>query len=254
MEAFLNMKLNPNRRIGKVLYLVEGDVDEVIILERIFSRLLNYSVVTYDKRFDNVTCLVKPNDKYSKVFIVPMKYSAVSKIESSADYIEYVYQRLKSFGLEKEECARYLLFDRDEGSNTHDMLKHLFSVFKNSLDNELEINGLLLLSYPCVQSFYCECFNDHTRLSSSHLMKSYTNKYDINDVDENKLLNGAESMMKMILSIINQPSFDVNNLDNMQAVNTDILINQDDMFSIKHLYNTLSLLFISLIDLGIIEL
>ena len=142
------MKLNPNRRIGKVLYLVEGDVDEVIILERIFSRLLNYSVVTYDKRFDNVTCLVKPNDKYSKVFIVPMKYSAVSKIESSTDYIEYVYQRLKSFGLEKEECARYLLFDRDEGSNTHDMLKHLFSVFKNSLDNELEINGLLLLSYP----------------------------------------------------------------------------------------------------------
>ena len=67
------MKLNPTKRIGKVLYLVEGDVDEVKILGHVFSKVLNYSVVTYDKRNDNVTCLINPNDKYSKVFIVPMK-------------------------------------------------------------------------------------------------------------------------------------------------------------------------------------
>ena len=254
MEASLNMKLNPNRRIGKVLYLVEGDVDEVIILERIFSKVFNYSVIAYDKRLDNVTYLVKPDDKFSKVFIVPMKYSAVSKIESSTDYIEYIYQRLKKFGLEKEECARYLLFDRDEGSNSHEMLEHLFSVFKNSLDNDLEINGLLLLSYPCVQSFYCECFNDRIRLSSSSLMKMYTSKYNINNIDGVKLLNGAESMIRTILSIANKPSFDMSNLDDMQLINVDILNYQDECFATKRVYNTLSLLFISLIDLGIIEL
>lgn len=254
MEASLYMKLNPTKRIGKVLYLVEGDVDEIKILGHVFSKVLNYTVITYDKRDDTVTCLVKPDDKYSKVFIVPMKYSAISKIESSNDYLEYIYARLKSFGLEKDECAKYLIFDRDNSSNTHETIENLFKVFKNSLDNDLEINGLLLISYPCVQSFLCECFNDQTRLSSSALMKQYTNKYDIKDISEDNLLIGMETMMKTLLSIILQPSFNINDLDNMETINTKVLNYQDDHLINRHVYITLSMLFISFIDLGIIEL
>lgn len=248
------MKLNPTKRIGKVLYLVEGDVDEVEILCHVFNKVLNYTVVSYDKRNDNVTCLVRPDDKYSKVFIVPMKYSAISKIESSNDYVEYIYSRLKSFGLEKDECAKYLIFDRDNGSNSHETIKRLFKVFKNSLDNDLEINGLLLISYPCVQSFLCECFNDQTRLSSSVLMKQYTNKYNINDITEEDLMNGMEAMMKTLLSIILQPSFNVNSLDDMESVNALVLNHQDNHLINKHVYITLSMIFISFVDLGIIEL
>ena len=248
------MKLNPTKRIGKVLYLVEGDVDEVKILGHVFSKVLNYTVIAYDKRDDDVTCLIKLDDKYSKVFIVPMKYSAISKIESSNDYIEYIYSRLKSFGLEKDECAKYLIFDRDNSSNTHETIERLFKVFKNSLDNDLEINGLLLISYPCVQSFLCECFGDQTRLSSSSLMKQYTNKYDIKDINEKSLLEGVEAMMKTLLSIVLQPSFNINDLDDMENVNTKVLNYQDEHLINKHAYITLSMLFISFIDLGIIEL
>ena len=248
------MKLNPNKRIGKVLYLVEGDVDEVVILEHIFKSVLNYTVCSYDKRSDTVSCLVNPNDKYSKVFIVPMKYSAISKIESSKDYLEYVYQRLKHFGLEKEECAKYLIFDRDEGSNSREKIKELFSVFKNSLDNDLEINGLLLLSYPCVQSFYCQCLKDQTRLSSSLLMKQHSEKYSIESVGENELIVGSEGMMKEILNIILQPSFNINYLDNMEYVNNSVLDFEDKCFAKNEVYITLSMIFISFIDLGIIEI
>lgn len=248
------MKLNPNRRIGKVLYLVEGDVDEVEILEHVFNKVLKYTVVAYDKRSDNVTCLVNPNDKYSKVFIVPMKYSAVSKIESSNDYIDYVYHRLKSFGLEKDECSKYLIFDRDNNSNSHETLARLFKVFKNSLDNELEINGLLLISYPCVQSFLCECFNDQTRLSSSALMKQYTNRFNVSDIKETDLLSGMETMMKTLLSIILQPSFNLEELDDMESINAMVLEHQDEHLLKRHVYITLSMIFISFIDLGIIEI
>ena len=254
MEASLSMKLNPTKRIGKVLYLVEGDVDEVKILGHVFSKVLNYSVVTYDKRNDNVTCLINPNDKYSKVFIVPMKYSAVSKIESSTDYIDYIYHRLKSFGLEKDECAKYLIFDRDNSSNTHEALIHLFKVFKNSLDNDLEINGLLLISYPCVQSFLCECFGDQTRLSSSSLMKQYTNRFKVEDIREDELLTGVETMMKTLLNITLQPTFNLNELDDMESINYKVLNYQDQHLANKYVYITLSMLFISFIDLGIIEI
>lgn len=253
MEVSLYMKLNPNKRIGKVLYLVEGDVDEVTILEWVFNRLLKYTTVTYDKRLDGVTCLINERDKYSKVFLVPMKYSAVSKIESSSDYADCVYKRLKSFGLEKDECVKYFVFDRDEGSNSSEMLMHLFTIFKNSLDNDLDINGLMLISYPCVQSFVCECFKDETCLSSSELMKRYSKCHEIKDIDEQRLIDGAEQMMAKVLKIIGQTVFDLNNLDDMQSINSEILKYQDNHFANKHVYYTLSMLFVSFIDLGIIE-
>lgn len=248
------MKLNPTKRIGKVLYLVEGDVDEVIILSHVFGKILNYTVVSYDKRNDNVTCLVNPKDKYSRVFIVPMKYSAVSKIESSTDYIDFIYHRLKAFGLEKDECAKYLIFDRDNSSNTHETLIHLFKTFKNSLDNDLEINGLLLISYPCVQSFLCECFGDQTRLSSSSLMKQYTSQFKVEDIAEEELLNGVEIMMRTLFNITLQPVFNVNELDDMESINAKVLNYQDQHLVSKHVYVTLSMLFISFIDLGIIDI
>ena len=248
------MKLNPNKRIGKVLYLVEGDVDEVLLLCHIFSDVLHYSVVTYDKRQDSVTCLSNPNDKYSKVFIVPMKYSAISRIESSTDYIECIYNKLKSYGLEKDECAKYLIFDRDKNSNSKQMFEHLFDIYKNSLDNDLEINGLLLVSYPCIQSFVCECFNDETRVSSSALMKKHASIYNLKDIKEEEFLIGSNNMIKTLLMMTEQFSFDVQNLDNMSVVNKTIISYQDNYFEEKGAYITLSLLFISFIDLGIIEI
>lgn len=248
------MKLIPNKRIGKVLYLVEGDVDEISILEHIFKNVLGYSVVEYDKRHDNVRCFLNKNDKYSKVFIVPMKYSAISKIESSTEYVDFVYNKLKSFGLEKDECSKYLIFDRDNKSNKHETFEHLFKIFKNSLDNDLEINGLLLVSYPCVQSFICQCFNDQIRLTSSASMKQYVGCHNMLSIGSSELLVGAEQMMKIIINILELPFFDIGYLDNMEPVNNSILNHQDSFFAKNNVYITLSLLFISFIDLGIIEI
>ena len=91
------MRIVKNKRIGRVLYLVEGDVDEVVLLEHIFNSLLGYHTGSYDKRNSEVRCLEADNDPYSKVFIVPMKYSAISKILTSADYLDFIYNTLKKY-------------------------------------------------------------------------------------------------------------------------------------------------------------
>ena len=64
-----------------------------------------------DKRNSTVQELVLEGDPYSKVFIVPMKYSAISKILDCDEYMDNVYQTLKAYGLEKDESRKYLLFD-----------------------------------------------------------------------------------------------------------------------------------------------
>lgn len=247
------MKLNPNKRIGRVLYLVEGDVDEVVILEQLFNKLLNYTTISYDKRYKTVKCLVNPNDKYSKVFIVPMQYSAISKIESSDEYVDSIYSLLSKYGLERDECAKYLLFDRDEGSNSNQTYKHLFGVFKNSFDNDLNINGLLLVSYPCIQSFICECFGDEAQFSTSKMMKNYSKSYQVDKIGKDEMLKAAHLMVKRIINILNVPYFNIDRLDNMEHTNSCVLDYEDEYFKNNNAYMTLSMILISFIDLGIIS-
>lgn len=248
------MRIIRNKRIGRVLYLVEGDVDEVVLLEHIFNSLLGYHTVAYDKRNKKVTCLEADNDQYSKVFIVPMEYSAVSKISTSTEYIEYIYKTLKQYGLEKDECAKYLIFDRDRESNAVKKYRELMEIFKNSHDNDLEINGLLLVSYPCMQAILCECFDDETKISSSDQMKNYSKIYKISDIDEEKLLLATKHLITTVNNIMLTIQFDINNLDNMEHVNKEILLFEEDYFLKNHSYLTLSTILFSLIDLGIIEL
>lgn len=248
------MHLNKSKRIGKVLYLVEGDVDEVVLLEHIFNSLLGYCTVSFDKRNENIKCLIAPNDPYSKVFIVPMQHSAITKIQSSTDYLDYIYQTLKVYGLEKDECAKYLVFDRDRDSNPLSKYKELISIFKNSLDNDQEINGLLLISYPCIQAFICECFGDETNVSSSNMMKDYSKIYDIKEITEQKLICSAKHLLKISNRVMNSVSFDINNLDNMQKLSSLIFEFEEDHFSNERCYLTLSTILFSFIDLGIIDI
>ena len=254
MEEFQYMHVVKNKRIGRVLYLVEGDVDEVVLLEHIFNCLLGYHTVSYDKRIDEVKCLEADNDPYSKVFIVPMKYSAVSKILTSGDYLNYIYKTLKKYGLEKDECAKYLIFDRDRESNSLDKYYELISIFKNSLDNDLEINGLLLISYPCMQALYCECFGEEKDFSSSEKLKKYSNRFKLKNLKEENLICGASHLLSCVNKITSRSQFDVNNLDDMENINKTVLSFEEKYYQKKRAFFALSMILFSLIDLGIIEL
>ena len=46
------VKLNDSKSVGSVIYVVEGDRDEVNILKHIYYDILKYDVITYNKNED----------------------------------------------------------------------------------------------------------------------------------------------------------------------------------------------------------
>ena len=172
------LKINKNKPIGQVIYIVEGDVTEPELLKHIFVKLLNYSVISYNKKNDNFTPITfQGSDKYSKVFIVPSKYSALVRLKPS-DYLDNIYTNLRNtYGLDPENSATFFLFDRDRKSNKRTVVEHLLSKLASSRGNDnaddYEMNGLLLLSYPCVEAMLLQANSDPKPLINGTQAKQY---------------------------------------------------------------------------------
>ena len=81
------MILNKNKRIGNVIYIVEGVKDEIELLSNIFVKIFDYTTVSYDKRNDYIH-LKNNRDKYSKVFLIPAEHSAISRFNPEEEYYE----------------------------------------------------------------------------------------------------------------------------------------------------------------------
>ena len=243
------MKLNKNKSIGNVIYIVEGDKDEVDILTNIYSKILDYSLYCYDKRKDFVK-LVSNTNKYSKVFILPAHYSAISKLDINDDYFNNAYRMLSEYGLDVENSSIYFLFDRDRESNRPGRILENFNKYRNSRDNLMEMNGLFLLSYPSIEAYYYNCNNIEVLLYNGHEAKLGLN--DINKIiDENLLLQGANYLINSFKNL--KLDFLLDDLDDFSSINKQVFDYEEKHYSNCHNYKVLSLIFISLLDLGIIE-
>ncbi len=110
------LKINKEKAIGQVIYIVEGDKTEHELIERIYVQL-GYSVVTYNKSSRYCTCL-RGHNKYSRVFIIPAFHPAIVSLDTDKDYFDEVYRLLAlGYGLDVENSAIFYLFDRDRLSN-----------------------------------------------------------------------------------------------------------------------------------------
>ena len=246
----MKIKNNINKNIGKVVYIVEGDNDEPKLIIDIFQKIFNYSIVRYDKLNDKIVELKQDNNKYSKVYIIPAKYSAISTLDINDDYFDEIFSKLSKYDLDIDNSALYFLFDRDRQSNRPGVIKKNMSHFYNSRDNGEYRNGLFLLSYPSIESFYLNCFNDDTEFGSGTEIKGYPiNK----DIEANNINDGTCNILN-IINAINKDEFNINMLDSFKDTNLNIFNYQECKFNKDKKYITLSLLFLSLIDLGLIEI
>ena len=166
------MVLNKNKRIGNVIYIVEGDKDEIELLSNIFTRIFDYTIVSYDKRNDYIR-LNNDRDKYSKVFLIPAEHSAISRFNPEEEYYDCIYNRLSKYGLDVENSAIYYLFDRDRLSNRPGSILKNIKKYRNSRDNGIEMNGLFLLSYPSVEAYYYLCNEDERNFASGKEAKEH---------------------------------------------------------------------------------
>ena len=242
------------KRIGRVVFLVEGPKDEPELLLELFHRLLGYRVVVYDKRYGTVTECGAANDPYSQVFVVSMPTSAIAHLPGDEAFFDTVYGILKEYGLERVNARYFYLFDRDRQSNKPDAVLRAITRLRNPLDNGVELPGALLLSYPCLQAYYCQAHDDPARFANGKSIKKHVNTTYAKSLTPSEALTASSMMLGEMLSL-RGVTFDVEELADYAPLNETVFRAQERVWENDgHLYRTLSLLSLALIDLGIIDL
>lgn len=143
----MNIRLNKEKSIGKVLYIVEGGKTEPYLLHRIFCKIMNYQLETIlrDKGYrkynsqENVT---------SQVFVINAEESNIKYIDRDNEFLDKLFVELiENYDFDVDNAAIYYIFDRDNQSNTDaKFIRKLMSVLVNSRDNAYVRQGMLLLS------------------------------------------------------------------------------------------------------------
>lgn len=250
------MKINKNKSIGRVLFIVEGGRTEFSLFRRIFCNVLGYEYV--EKRRDNASFFKNKNKSTSKIAVINTEESNISDICDKNAYLDKIFETLISeYQFSVDNAAIYYIFDRDPKSNLDKpLIAKLISQLKNAYENdEWERGGVLLLSYPCIEAYTVANFIDN----------AYTIKFDIGDkvkeyvTTKNKQIQlnkiTAETIEKAaneMMKYFETEKIDFN-IDKIGQMNDEIFKRQETEYSKENVYSLVSLLSIAFIDLGIIE-
>ena len=239
------------------MYIVEGGKTEAILLSRIFCDILDYQMETIlrDKGYH------KYNSKEnftSQVFVINAEESNIKYIDKDNKFLDRVFVELiENYDFDVDNAAIYYLFDRDNQSNSDlELIKNLLSTLVNARDNNgFERQGMLLLSYPSIEAFTLSNFAENSferkyKIGAKLKQDLHDNNYNQSHISESTLLKAAEELLRTLDKI------DVGelNLDQFGESNKRIFDFEEMEFSKESLYRALSLLCISLIDLGLLEL
>lgn len=251
-----NIKLNKDKKIGKVLFIVEGLKDEVYILKKIFTSIFDYQ---YESK--NRVGKYKPNNlkdnPSSSIFVINTEESNISHIYDVNSYLDNLFTELiNDYDFPVDKSAIYYIFDRDVKSNTKEHVEDLIYKLENSRENEgFDKAGLLLLSYPAIESFTVSNFIEDSfkltyELGDEVKVFLHNNNLASQRINNESLLRAAREM-SYALDSIGVSDYD---LDDFGISNRKILDYQEDHYSDNKVYKILSLLCIAFIDLGLIEI
>ena len=253
----MNIQLNKNKSIGKVLYIVEGNRTEPFILQKLFTEIFDYQVeeLLRDKGYfvfnskENLT---------SQVFVINAEQSNIKYIDKDNEFLNNLFKELiEAYDFDVDNSAIYYLFDRDHRSNKDpNFIKNMLGILKNARENEnYDRQGLLLLSYPSIESFTLSNFRTDSfklKFNFGGELKQYLHLQKINqdNISEETLVFA----IKELLNAFNNIGIENYDIDDFGPCNMDIFTYEEKAFSNEHLYYALSLICISLIDLGLIEI
>lgn len=249
------MKLNKEKHIGRVLFIVEGSHTEFSILRRIFCNLLGYSYI--EKRRNKPTYFTSAQDRFSQVAVINTRESNIRDISENETYLDDVFDALREqYQFPVDQSAIYYLFDRDPESNTNPTLieKYIFSL-TNPYDNEDYKAGQLLLSYPSIESYIISNFKDETnslRFQLGNEAKSYIGKntdIQLNKITEETLLKATFEFLRYLES--EQISFDI---DEFSEASHAVFTKQEAEYSSGTGFRVFSMLTLAFLQMGIIEL
>ena len=227
------------------------------MLKQIFRNILHYNYIEKSrkqKKFKEYDEFVMKGNENSRVIVINAKNSNLSSIKKDENYLNEIYKKLYlEYGIDVKNINIYFVWDRDKNSNPKEVTKDLLSRLGNSIENKNgEMNGLLLLSYPCIEAFTISNFDEKTIFLKEKNLKKYVENYNytINKIDRYTLLKATAMMNKVLLK------FGINeyDLDDFSKISLEIFNKQEELLFNKKYYNLLSLLSIMLLDLNIITI
>ncbi len=247
-----NLRINKEKVIGQVVVVVEGEEDEFKLLKHIFTKILGYSYIQM-KRNKVMQHTFKNNQ--NTVIVANTKSSSISSIMEDKDYKDKLYNLLKKeYNKTLKNTFIYILWDRDKDTNKDSNYIKALETYANSMDNDYEMNGLLLISYPCLEAYNLSNFDK--KLWKRDFKTSFDAKKtfhmslnSIKDINEKTILLAVYNMHHSMLE------YGINNYDpsNFKRINKRIFRLENEYFKHNKMFNALSLISIMLVDLGIIE-
>lgn len=253
-----HLRMNKDKSIGTVVIVVEGEDDEFRLLKHIFTKVLNYNYISMKKNKVMQHEFVSQNNK-NTVIVANTKNSSIKSIIDEKEYKDKLYHLLQSnYHKSLKNTNIYIIWDRDKDStddaNVQNYYKKAMNTFYSSLDNDYEMNGLLLLSYPCHESYNLSNFKktfykEHFSNSKDCKKEFHKSRFMVRNINEKTLLLAVENMHRSLLNygiLEYDPS-------HLHQINTKIYRKEEECFKDNGYFNALSLISIMFIDLGIIE-
>lgn len=113
-----NIVFNKDKRIGKILFIVEGLEDEMYILHKIFTQIFNYQYEKLNRLLKYRPYNTKDN-AHSSIFVINTKESNIKDIKDADGYLDELFIKLiNEYKFPVDKAAIFYVFDRDNKSNT----------------------------------------------------------------------------------------------------------------------------------------
>ncbi len=251
-----NLKLNKNKRIGTVIFVVEGNRTEIELLKRIFSDILDYTFISENREGKRLKFKSK-TDRYSIIYVFNSENSNIKSLMSSTleDELSEEIRTLYDENFAIENAAIFYIFDRDYKSNRIEVVNDVIDRYYCSREGDgYNMQGLLLMSYPAVEAYISECLLKNYYKRNFDLgvtLKRYLSNRDIEikNIKEKNILTACKGMSKTL----NKMGVAELNIDDFRENNKDILLAQETFLDLIEDYKLLSTISVALLDLGIIE-
>ncbi|GKU77347.1 hypothetical protein [Paenibacillus sp. L3-i20] len=156
-----------------------------------------------------------------------------------------------------DRAAIFYIFDRDVNSNTDPLfIRELIRSLSSSRENNgFSRQGLLLLSYPCVESFVASNFIENSFQLSFETGKELSKYLEDKKINQSKITEEtvirAVTEMELALKQLGVSQYD---LDHFSDTNLFIFNHQEEQYILNQKYRLLSLICIILLDLGLIDI
>lgn len=249
------MKINKDKPIGRVLFIVEGSSTEFNLLRRIFCNVLGFEYI--EKRRNRPSVFYKENNPLSTIAVINTSDSNIKDI-SDDEYLDELFLMLiNDYHFPVDKAAIYYLFDRDPASNTDvEAIIQYIDTLKNPMDNDDGMKaGLLLLSYPCIESYMVSSFQKNAyevEFGIGDHVKGYIGQHtaiQMNKISEDTLLFATEEF----LAYLGHLNLDWD-IDDFSKTSRTVFERQEEKYASKSVYSLFSMLTLAFIQLGIIEL